>query len=160
MAHRFSCLLLTALAGCSALLSSCESTGSGVYTGRRWFVHSGESQCRFWGYLKKPGQDWHSARLVILDENKGISPPDRPANPAGPPRNGDDHNTEYEVKGGFTGRTAYDPNSDLELPLFAARSFRVINPSPGPLPGVGYPTQNTVVPGREAPNRLGARVSP
>lgn len=147
---------LAALLFSGASLTGCES--GGAYTGRRWFVHSGESQCRFWGYMKKPAQDWSSAKLVILDESRGISPPDRPANPAGPPRNGDDHNCEYEVQGSFTGKSAYDPNSDLELPLFAARSFRLVNRFPGPLPGVGYPGSNGVVPGREAANRLSGRV--
>ena len=135
------------------ILTSCQST---TFTGRRWYVHSPEASCRFWGYLKKPGQSWHQAQLVVMDENSGVSPPDRAAVAPGPPFYGDDHNCEYAIEGRYTGKKAYDPNSDLELPTFAASSFRVINRNPGPLPGV--PLENNVIPGREGTNQLFRRL--
>lgn len=137
------------------VLPSCEQTRSaGTFTGRRWYVESRGTSCRFWGYLKNPEQSWSRGRLVILDERAGISPPDRPAIPPGPPFNGDDHNFEYHVTGAFTGQKAYDPNSDLELPVFAARSFQLLNRTPGDLPGVGSPFRNDYVPSRDYQRRL------
>lgn len=75
----------------------------------------------------------------------------------GPPFYGQDHNCEYAVEGSFTGR-AYDPISDLELPLFAARRFTLLNFDPGPMPGVGEPNTNGFIPAREAANSLSARL--
>jgi hypothetical protein len=127
-------------------LSACGHTAEGVYIGRRWFVQAPRSTCQFWGYLKKPGESWHRARLVIMDAQAGVSPPDLAPVAPGPPFYGEDHNCEYAVEGDFTGQRAYDPNSDLELPLFAARRFTLLNRNPGPLPGVGWPHANGVVP--------------
>jgi hypothetical protein len=87
---------------------------------------------------------------VILDQRVGVAPPDRTATPGRIPVPGEDHNFEYTVRGQFTGRTAYDPNSDLILPTFAARRFTLTNRSPGSLPSVGRPEANHVVPAREA----------
>ena len=148
--------LVCLLAGVS--LCSCAQIEPGTWTGRRWYVHSPEASCRFWGYVKRPRETWWKARLVILDERNGVSPPDRAPVAPGPPFYGDDHNCEYEVHGRFTGQRAYDPNSDLELPLFVAESFRLVSRNPGPLPGVGMPQDNGFVPGREAPNQLSARL--
>ncbi len=93
-----------------------------------------------------------------MDERTGISPPDRPVLASGAPRLGDDHNTEYSMQGRFTGDTAYDPNSDLVLPLFAARSFTLLSANPGPLPGVGNPSDNGYVPARESSRQTPARL--
>ena len=99
------------------------------YIGRRYFTQ----KVRYWGYIRRPGELWESAKLVVMDENRGIHQPDRlPEIPAGGgPAHGYDHNYEYRIWGSFTGQLCYDPNSDRELPLFAARKYEVISTSPG-----------------------------
>src|SRR5262245_4906707 len=50
------------------------------YIGRRYFTQ----KVRYWGYLRRPGELWESAKLVVMDENRGISQPDRlPEIPSG-----------------------------------------------------------------------------
>jgi len=156
---RFLRLFLFSLLLCTcALLCSCATSGDEAYTGRRWFIHTPRATCFCWGYVKKAGQSWDRARLVIMDERAGISPPYRSLNPDGSSRLGEDHNCEYAVAGRFTGETAYDPNSDLVLPLFAARSFTLLSSNPGPLPGAGGQSDNGVVPAREAGGLTPARM--
>lgn len=137
------------------LLCSCGHTESGKWTGRRWYVKTPETECRFWGYVKRPEDRWERARLVIMDERNGVRLPDRAEVAPGPPFTGDDHNFEYELSGRFTGQTAYDPNSDLELPLFSAESFHLLRRNPEALPGVG---SNCFVPVREARQQLANRL--
>lgn len=148
-------LILFVLAG---ILSSCQTSGDQRYTGRRWYVHAPGATCRFWGYIKKPGQTWAAARLTVLDEREGIRPPDRSEVPGQAPFTGDDHNYEYSILGKFTGRSAYDPNSDLVLPVFAARNFILLSQNPGALPGVGEPHDNGFVPAREAAGQTTSRM--
>jgi hypothetical protein len=142
----------------AVILSSGRVDGYETWTGRRWFVRIPGHTCYFWGYLKKPQQRWSAARLVILDERAGILSPDKMAAPGTVPVMGADHNFEYSIQGAFTGRYAYDPNSDLVLPVFAARKFTIVNRNPGPLPGVGDPRNNTVVPSREAGGQTRYRI--
>ena len=149
----FTLLLLTA-----GVLSSGMANGEETYTGRRWFVRIPGATCYFWGYVKKPRQEWSAARLVILDERAGIPAPDRMAPAGQSPVIGSDHNVEYLIQGAFTGRYAYDPNSDLVLPVFAARKFTILSKNPGLLPGVGHPRNNMVVPAREAPGQTRYRI--
>ena len=146
------------LPACSSVQELPLDTTERSYIGRRWFVHTPRSTCFLWGYLKTPEQAWPEARAVLMDERAGVSPPDRPPHPAGPPRLGDDHNSEYLVQGRYTGETAYDPNSDLVLPLFAARSFTLLDANSGPLPGIGNPSDNGFVPAREGIHQTPARL--
>ena len=146
------------LTACGTVPELPLDTTERTYTGRRWFVHTDHYTCFLWGYLKTPDQSWPEARAVLMDERAGISPPDRPPHPAGPPRLGDDHNSEYSIQGRFTGESAYDPNTDLVLPLFAARSFTLLSANPGPLPGIGNPTDNGFVPARESSRQTPARL--
>ena len=162
------------------LLNSCETTGSsgddfvdnspavqarnaGIlaeprgdwFIGRRYFTQ----KVRYWGYIRRPGELWESARLVVMDENRGISQPDRlPEASAGGTAHGYDHNYEYRIWGSFTGQMCYDPNSDRELPLFAARKFEVISNSPGFLwsPRERYNPQ--YIPAREGKYQTPARM--
>lgn len=152
------CTVIALLLFCAAVLSSATAHGAETYTGRRWFVRIPGHTCYFWGYLKKPRQQWTAARLVILDERAGILAPDRVAAAGAIPVMGADHNFEYTIQGNFTGRYAYDPNSDLVLPVFAARRFTLVSRNPGVLPGVGDPRNNTVVPSREAGGQTRYRI--
>lgn len=103
-----------------------EPTGD-FYYGRRYFVE----KTRFWGYLRKPRQPWSSARLVIFREDRQTNPDRLPE--TGPPgqRYGFDNNYEYRIWGYFTGRDAYDPNSNQVLPEFMLTRYEVVDRQPG-----------------------------
>ena len=97
------------------------------YVGRRYYIPS----TRFWGYVRRPGASWRTAQLVIMDEavtrnpDRGYEPPVKGAT------FGTDDNVEYIVHGAMTGEKAYDPSTDLILPVFKPTSFAVRNRKPG-----------------------------
>lgn len=105
-----------------------EPTGNFFY-GRRYFVE----KTRFWGYLRKPRESWNRAKLVIFQEDRKLSP-DRLSEdgPAGR-RYAFDHNYDYRIRGNFTGRKAYDPNSNQFLPVFMLTGYEVLDRQPGRL---------------------------
>ena len=107
------------------------------YVGRRFYIE----RTQFWGYLRRPKQSWDDARLVIFNEKSKRSPDRLPEAPSGSgPSHGFDHNREYRVWGSYSGRTIYDPNSNLFLPEFVLQSWDVKSTSPGFLfhPGERY----------------------
>ena len=98
------------------------------FIGRRYFT----DKTRYWGYLRQPGQTWETAKLAVMDENRGVLTPDRLKEmPESGNAHGFDHNYEYKVWGSYTGGKCYDPNADMELPLFAARKYELVNEKPG-----------------------------
>jgi hypothetical protein len=101
---------------------------AGYYIGRRFAI----DRTQFWGYLRKPGQQWEDAKLVIMNESR-MRQPDRlhemPTDNSN--AHGYDHNYEYHIWGNFSGRTVYDPNSDLFLPEFTLTKWELVNSSPG-----------------------------
>ncbi len=103
-----------------------EPTGDFHY-GRRYYVE----KTRFWGYLRKPRQPWSRAKLVMMREDL-VRVPDRLPE-TGPPggRYGFDNNFEYRIRGRFTGRQVYDPNSNQILPEFLPSSFELLDTRPG-----------------------------
>lgn len=103
-----------------------EPTGD-FYYGRRYYIE----KTRFWGYLRKPRQSWDKAKLVMFREDRKLAPDRLPEN--GPPgrRYGFDHNHEYRLEGYFTGREAYDPNSNQFLPEFMLTGYETVNRNPG-----------------------------
>ena len=97
------------------------------YIGRRYYI----PLTRFWGYLRRPGASWRTARLVIMDESV-VRTPDRGYEP--PVRGatfGRDQNVEYILRGAYTGENAYDPSTNQVLPVFRATSYEVRNRRPG-----------------------------
>ena len=121
-----------------------EPTGS-FYYGRRYYVE----KTRFWGYLRQPRKPWSIAKLVIFREDRKRAPDRLPeGGPAGA-RYGFDQNFEYKISGNYTGRNAYDPNSNQILPEFMLTGYEVVDRQPGWLfrPDDRYnPKQITVVP--------------
>jgi hypothetical protein len=105
---------------------ACEPTGDFFY-GRRYYVE----KTRFWGYLRQPRQPWSRAKLVIFKEDKKTNPDRLPED--GPPgqRYGFDNNFEYRIRGYFTGRPSYEPNSNQDLPEFMLTGYEVVNRNPG-----------------------------
>lgn len=103
-----------------------EPSGSHFY-GRRYYVE----KTRFWGYVRRPGQSWDRAKLVIFREDKKLSPDRLPENGPSGRRYGFDQNHEYRLEGYFTGREAYDPNSNQFLPEFMLTGYEPVNRNPG-----------------------------
>jgi len=111
------------------------------FIGRRYYVY----RMRFWGYLRKPGQEWKDSSLVVM--NEGFKPvPDRlpeisegeeesfgmdPSKLKAVQRFGFDHNYEYKIKGKFSGKKVYDPNSNMFIPEFVLTDYQLINADPG-----------------------------
>ena len=103
-----------------------EPTGDFFY-GRRYYIE----KTRFWGYLRKPRQPWSKAKLVVFREDR-MKNPDR-LSENGPPgqRYGFDQNYEYKIRGNYTGRQVYDPNSNQFLSEFMLTGYDVVNKNPG-----------------------------
>lgn len=164
-------LLLTFL----PILPSCESMGTSgggpavaarnqailaeprgdFWIGRRYFV----DKVRFWGYVRRPGQLWENSQLVVMDESRVKTPDRLPEMPLdGGLAHGYDHNYEYRMTGTFTGRKVYDPNADMELPVFSPASYEVQNRTPGFLftPTDRYSPK--YIPAREVPRTTPARM--
>lgn len=94
-----------------------EVTGNFFYA-RRYYIPS----TRFWGYLRQPRQPWSQAKLVIVDESK-IKTPDRLPETTSSSKSykkdhGYDKNFQYKFCGYYTGKTAYEPNTNQVLPIF------------------------------------------
>lgn len=96
------------------------------YIGRRYFVPA----TRFWGYLRKPRESWRNAQLVIMDESRKLNP-DRYPESGDSPAYSFDNNYEYRIYGHYTGKMAYEPNSNLKLPVFQLTGYELINKDPG-----------------------------
>jgi hypothetical protein len=127
------------------LLSSCESTNYGpqiearraaiaaeppgdYYIGRRFHIE----RTHFWGYVRRPRESWDNAKLVVMNEKMKATPDRLPEAPAdGSNAFGFDHNHEYRLKGYYSGRRIYDPNSDLRLLEFVLQDWQPLNQSPG-----------------------------
>ena len=103
-----------------------EPTGN-FYYGRRYYV----KKTRFWGYLREPRQPWKKAKLIMLLEDRKLAPDRLPENGPAGQRYAFDHNHEYRMWGRYTGRNAYDPNSNQVLPEFQLTRFERIDPAPG-----------------------------
>lgn len=90
------------------------------YIGRRYVL----PQMKFWGYLREPGAAWETAKIVLMDES-ATRVPDRL------PEEGEglswqyDHNYEYVIRGGYTGKTGYDPISNFQIPIFRPTAFEL-----------------------------------
>jgi hypothetical protein len=93
------------------------------YIGRRLYRRN----FFFWGYIRRPQEPWSSAQLVMLNEQKVLAP-DRQANAIG-----SDNNTEYRLKGYFSGETVYEPASNRFYPEFVLTGYQVISNNPPPI---------------------------
>ena len=103
-----------------------ETQGSYFY-GRRYFVE----KTRFWGYLRQPRQPWSEAKLVIMNESSRHTPDRLPEDGDDRGQHGMDANHEYRITGHFTGRTIYEPATNLFLPEFKATGYKLVSQSPG-----------------------------
>lgn len=137
--HILTCSIISLLlCQCNTLRRDCTAvanreaeiareTRGDYYIGRRYYI----PLTRFWGYLRRPGESWRTAQLVIMDEGV-VRTPDRGYEP--PVRGytfGRDKNVEYYVYGSYTGERAYDPSTNQVLPVFRATQYKVRNSKPG-----------------------------
>lgn len=93
------------------------------FIGRRYF----KPDYKFWGYVRRPGQPWTTAQLVMLNEKLKLAP-DREQLSFG-----SDNNYEYKLTGYFSGENVYEPASNAIYPEFVVKSFEVISVSPPPI---------------------------
>jgi hypothetical protein len=93
------------------------------YIGRRYYKEA----YKFWGYVRKPGQPWTSARLVMLNEQAKLAP-DRAMGTLG-----SDHGYEYKLYGRFSGEEVYEPASNGRYPEFVLSGYELRTVSPAPI---------------------------
>ena len=130
-------LLLGAL-----FLGSCETVPQGIqqariemaqriatetpgdyYIGRRYY----KPDFKFWGYVRRPGQPWSTAQLVMLNEKQKLAP-DRERVEIG-----SDNNYEYKLYGYFSGDKVYEPASNTIYPEFVLKGYELISMNPPPI---------------------------
>ena len=107
-----------------------EPTGKFFY-GRRYFIPF----TRFWGYVRSPRERWSTAQLVMMDESSVKTPDRLRETRTVEKKKGVDHgydaNFEYKIFGYYTGKRAYEPNTNLSLPVFHITGYELINENPG-----------------------------
>jgi hypothetical protein len=132
--------------GFALLLAGCETVPQGIqaakltmaqryaaevpgdyFIGRRYY----KIDFKFWGYVRKPGQSWSEAQLVMLNEKQKLAP-DRERLDFG-----SDNNYEYKLYGYFSGDKVYEPASNNVYPEFVLKNYELISTHPPPI----FPSQ-------------------
>ena len=147
--HFFLIVSLFYLGGCQTIPNGMDQVRSGLaqeiqaeppgdyFVGRRYF----KKEFHFWGYVRRPGQPWISAQLVVLNEKKKLAP-DREQF-----RIGSDNNYEYKLTGSFSGQTVYEPASNGFYPEFVLKSYELRSASPANIyrtPGATDPQRRII----------------
>lgn len=99
-----------------------EPTGD-YFIGRRYF----KPDFKFWGYVRRPGQPWSTAVLVMLNEKQKIAPDREQLH------FGFDNNYEYKLYGYFSGDRVYEPASNTIYPEFVLKNYELISANPPPI---------------------------
>ncbi|HVF70092.1 MAG TPA: hypothetical protein VM940_00605 [Chthoniobacterales bacterium] len=102
---------------------SSEQPGD-YFIGRRYFK---ASVFKFWGYVRKPGQPWKTAQLVVFNEKEKLAP-DREIRSFG-----SDNNCEYKLWGRFSGETVYEPASNGFYQEFILERYELVSQNPPPI---------------------------
>lgn len=90
------------------------------FIGRRYY----KVDYKFWGFVRKPGESWSKARMVMLNEQQKLAP-DRELG-----KLGSDNGYEYKLYGAFSGETVYEPASNGFYPEFVLKGYELRNVSP------------------------------
>ena len=98
-------------------------TPGDYYIGRRYY----KPDYKFWGYVRRPGQPWSTAQLVMLNENQKLAPDREQIN------FGYDNNYEYKLYGHFSGDNVYEPASNGVYPEFILQGYDLISTNPAPI---------------------------
>ena len=105
-------------------VANVQSEAPGDYwVGRRYY----KPQFKFWGYVRRPGQPWKTAQLVMMNEKQKLAP-DREAN-----KLGSDNNFEYKLFGDYSGDKVYEPASNAIYPEFVLKNYELISNTPPPI---------------------------
>jgi hypothetical protein len=122
-----------------SMINDIQNEGAGdYYIGRRYY----KVDYKFWGWVRKPGQPWSSAQMVMLNENVKFAP-DRELG-----KIGSDNNYEYKLYGTFSGQTVYEPASNGFYPEFVLKGYELKSVSPANIykgAGVTDPTRRVIV---------------
>lgn len=97
------------------------------FVGRRYFNRA----YHFWGYVRRPGEPWSRAVLVVLNEKQKLAPDRAQVN------FGFDNNYEYKLRGRFSGDKVYELVSDAVYPEFVLTDYELITTNPPPI----FPSQ-------------------
>jgi hypothetical protein len=121
-----------------SMLESIKSEEQGdYYIGRRYF----KNDYKFWGYVRRPGQPWSTAQLVMMNEQTKLAP-DREQG-----KLGSDNGYEYKLYGDFSGETVYEPASNGKYPEFVLKGYELRSISPGQIfkvPGALDPARRVI----------------
>lgn len=93
------------------------------FIGRRYY----KPDYKFWGYVRRPGESWNTAVLVMLNENEKLAPDREQVN------FGFDNNYEYKLYGRFSGDKVYEPASNGVYPEFVLKGYELISTNPPPI---------------------------
>ncbi len=105
----------------AAMIAAIAQEPEGDYfIGRRYY----KVDYKFWGWVRKPRQQWTTAKLVMLNEHAKLAP-DRAGG-----KLGTDNNYEYKLFGSFSGETVYEPASNGFYPEFLLKDYQVISATP------------------------------
>ncbi len=75
-----------------------------------------------WGWVKKNGESWGSAKWIALQETPGLAvAPHRKL-----AKSDEDANWEFKFWGKFASYKAYDPRMDEQIPVFILQGYEVI----------------------------------
>ena len=122
----------------AAMAASIKQEQPGDYfIGRRYY----KVDYKFWGFVRKPGEQWSTSKLVMMNENKKLAP-DREKGILG-----SDHGYEYKLFGNFTGQTVYEPASNSFYPEFMLTGYQLISTNPAPIlriPGSNDPVRRII----------------
>jgi hypothetical protein len=103
------------------MLAAINAEPAGDYfIGRRYY----KLDYKFWGWVRKPGQPWTTAKMVMLNEREKLAP-DRAVG-----KLGSDNNYEYRLFGVFTGETVYEPASNGFYPEFLLKGYELRSATP------------------------------
>jgi hypothetical protein len=107
------------------------------FIGRRYY----KVDYKFWGFIRKPGEPWSTAKLVMMNEQTKLAP-DREKGILG-----SDHGYEYKLYGHFSGQTVYEPASNNFYPEFVLTGYELISTNPPPIltiPGSNDPVRRII----------------
>lgn len=107
------------------------------WIGRRFY----KVDYKFWGWVRRPGEPWGKAQLVMLNEQQKLAP-DRELG-----KIGSDNNYEYKLFGDYSGETVYEPASNGKYPEFVLKGYELRSVAPENIyntPGATDPTRRVL----------------
>ena len=122
----------------ATMLSEIAAEPPGDYfIGRRYY----KVDYKFWGYVRKPGQSWSTAKMVMMNEHQKLAP-DRELG-----KIGSDANYEYKLFGEFSGDIVYEPASNGFYQEFVLKGYELKTVTPGKIfkaPGATDPRRRVI----------------